>query len=127
VEHRYSHSAGRASALKAYYVERNRLFVALKNFPLRMLPGGLIAAVERYAWHFVYMRRGEGKAAEYTENGSAAKLAWFVLRAHLAAIAALPELIAKRRGILARASMSPGDFTRLLHRHWITPRQVAAH
>jgi len=28
VEHRYSHSAGRASALKAYLVERNRLFTS---------------------------------------------------------------------------------------------------
>ena len=33
VDHHYSHSAGRASRLKAYYVERNRLFVAAKNFP----------------------------------------------------------------------------------------------
>ena len=40
VEHRYSHSAGRASALKAYLVERNRLFVAMKNFPSRMLREG---------------------------------------------------------------------------------------
>ncbi len=33
VEHRYSHSAGRASALKAYLVERNRLYVAIEEFP----------------------------------------------------------------------------------------------
>ena len=32
VEHRYSHSAGKASALKAYYVERNRLFRDLQEF-----------------------------------------------------------------------------------------------
>ena len=33
VVHRYSHSAGRASPLKAYYVERNRLYTAIKNLP----------------------------------------------------------------------------------------------
>jgi len=33
VEHHYSHTAGRASPLKAYYVERNRLWVLAKNFP----------------------------------------------------------------------------------------------
>ena len=33
VEHRYSHSSGGASPLKAYYVERNRLLVVMKNFP----------------------------------------------------------------------------------------------
>ena len=42
VEHHYSHSAGRASPLKAYYVERNRLFVLAKNFPARMLAGGAV-------------------------------------------------------------------------------------
>ena len=44
VEHHYSHSAGRASPVKAYYVERNRLFVLVKNFPGRML---LAAPVRR--------------------------------------------------------------------------------
>ena len=42
VEHRYSHSAGRASPLKAYYVERNRLYTIVKNFPASMLLGGAV-------------------------------------------------------------------------------------
>ncbi|HBY63085.1 MAG TPA: glycosyltransferase family 2 protein, partial [Solibacterales bacterium] len=58
VDHRYSHSAGRASALKAYYVERNRVFTVLKNFPLRMLLRVPFAAVARYWWHLVSMRSG---------------------------------------------------------------------
>ena len=34
VDHAYSHTAGRATPLKAYYVERNRLFLLrVKNFP----------------------------------------------------------------------------------------------
>src|SRR5207302_6137129 len=33
VDHAYSSTAGRASSLKAYYVERNRLFLTVKNFP----------------------------------------------------------------------------------------------
>ena len=37
VRHRYSHSAGRASLMKAYFVERNRLCAAVKNFPFSML------------------------------------------------------------------------------------------
>ncbi len=34
VDHAYSKSAGRASALKAYYVERNRLYTVMKNLSL---------------------------------------------------------------------------------------------
>src|SRR5689334_21572612 len=48
VEHRYSHSAGRASPLKAYYVERNRLFVLVKNFPTVTLLRAPFVAFARY-------------------------------------------------------------------------------
>ena len=47
VEHHYSHSAGRASRLKAYYVERNRLFVLAKNFPARMLAAAPFVSLAR--------------------------------------------------------------------------------
>ncbi len=53
VEHRYSHSAGKASALKAYYVERNRLFLIFKNFPFMDLLLVPFYAIARYFWHFV--------------------------------------------------------------------------
>ena len=69
VEHRYSHSAGRASALKAYFVERNRLFVAVKNFPVPMLVKAILVSVARYSWHLVYMLQGRGKAAEFADGG----------------------------------------------------------
>ncbi len=61
VEHRYSHSAGRASPLKAYYVERNRLYTVVKNFPLRMLLRAPFAALARYFWHLISMLTGEGR------------------------------------------------------------------
>jgi GT2 family glycosyltransferase len=48
IEHRYSHSSGKASALKAFYVERNRLFVIFKNFPLLDLLLVPFYAMSRY-------------------------------------------------------------------------------
>ena len=58
VEHRYSHTAGGASPMKAYYVERNRLYTALKNFPPRMLLRVPFAAAARYFWHLSLFARG---------------------------------------------------------------------
>src|SRR6202043_237970 len=69
VEHRYSHSAGHASALKAYYVERNRLFVIFKNFPLLDLFLVPYYATSRYFWHLIYALRGRGKAADFQREG----------------------------------------------------------
>jgi GT2 family glycosyltransferase len=126
VRHKYSHSSGRASALKAYYVERNRLFLLAKNFPLSVLWRAPIVSAARYWWHLRYMLAGRGAAAEFTRGESGAKLAWLVLRAHLALLGRLPRLLAARRSIRGAARISPADFVRLLERHSISAREVAA-
>lgn len=126
VEHRYSHSAGRASALKAYLVERNRIFTVFKNFPLRMWPGASIAAHLRYCWHAVSIFRGRGKAAEFRDQGNSAwKLPFYVARAHLAAFANLARLWREHRRIRASRRISIAEFRALLAKHAISVRKVA--
>jgi GT2 family glycosyltransferase len=125
VEHRYSHSAGKASALKAYLVERNRLFVIFKNFPLRDLALVPFYAMSRYAWHLIYALRGRGKAAEFQRaGGSMARLPWYVLRSHLELLGRFPAIWRQRRAM--RRRLSGKQFHRLIRRYSISPRQVAA-
>ena len=127
VEHRYSHSAGRASPLKAYYVERNRLALAIRNFPLPMLLRAPAVALARYFWHLVSLVAGRGKAAEFHKAGHGALILPFLaLRAHLAVLIRLPRLLEERRSIRATRRVSPSDFRALLARHSIGTRQVAA-
>jgi len=83
VEHHYSSSAGRVSPLKAYYVERNRLFVLLKNFPLSMLAAVPGATLARYFWHAISMGSGTSAAARFRKANSTGQLVFIVLRAHL--------------------------------------------
>ncbi len=126
VEHRYSHSAGRASALKAYYVERNRIYTVIKNFPALGLLGAPWAALARYFWHLISLLTGRGKAAEFRHGGqSGALLPFLVLRAHLAALVNLPRLLRERRKIFRTRRISSREFARLLRRHSISLRQVA--
>jgi GT2 family glycosyltransferase len=125
VEHRYSHSAGKASGLKAYYVERNRLFLAVKNFPISDLLLSPFYSAIRYFWHFVFAMQGRGKAADFQRAGnSSAKLPLFVLRAHLALFGHLPALWKQRRAMKRR--FTTRQFQRLIRRYSISPRQVAA-
>jgi len=127
VEHRYSHSAGRASTLKAYYVERNRLYTIVKNFPARMLFAAPFASITRYFWHVMAIVSGRGKAAEYRDEGnSAVMLPWLVIRAHVAALFRLPKLLASRNRVRATRRITAAEFRALLRRHSITVRQVAA-
>lgn len=125
VEHRYSHSAGRASSLKAFYVERNRHFLIAKNFPARELLLAPCYAVARYFWHVVFALRGQGKAAEFRNQGSnAVRLPYYVLCANLALLRRSPTLLKQRTQMKRR--LSSHQFRQLMRKFSISPRQVAA-
>ena len=129
VEHHYSHSAGPASALKAYYVERNRLFVLVKNFPAGMLPAAALACRRRaMAGTCATCFRDAGSAARFRAEGNAGpKMLWYVLKAHAALLASLPRLWRQRRAIRAGARITPAVFRHLLRGHAISARRLAAH
>ena len=125
VVHAYSQTSGAASSLKAYYVERNRLFVLIRNFPLNSLLAALPSTAVRYGWHALAAWKGRGAAGRFLETGGAFALAWIALRAHFAAAAALPRLWRERRRIAGQAKLGPSEFSRLLRRHSIGLREVA--
>ncbi len=126
VDHHYSHSAGRASALKAYYVERNRLFVIAKNFPAGMLLLAPFVTIARYAWHLRWMLVRRGAAARFREDeGSALLLVWIAIRAHLACFSRCVTLWRKRRAIQRTARVSSTAFHELLAAHAISARHLA--
>jgi GT2 family glycosyltransferase len=126
VEHHYSHSAGRASPLKAYYVERNRLFVLAKNYPARMLAKAPFVSAARYLWHLKYLLEGRGSAARFRAEGHAGpRMAWFVLKAHLALVGNAGRLRRQRREIRRRARITPRVFERLVRAHSISARRLA--
>jgi GT2 family glycosyltransferase len=123
VEHKYSHSSGAASALKAYYVERNRLRTVIRNFPLRDLLRSPWHTVIRYFWHLRYRGQGKGTAASYSGKESLPMVAW---RAWKDTLFDLPKLLKQRRAILGgHTRLTPHQFSRLLRSNRITSRQVA--
>lgn len=126
VDHHYSHSAGRASRLKAYYVERNRLFVVAKNFPARALWMVPFATMARYWWHLRSMALGRGTAAQFRRDGNSPwSLPVIAVRAHCALLRHAAKLWQKRRNIRGRAKISAAAFAELLRAHSIRTRRVA--
>jgi GT2 family glycosyltransferase len=126
VDHHYSHSAGGASPLKAYYVERNRLFVLAKNFPARMLFRAPLTTLARYLWHAWYLLRGRGSAARFRAEGNAgARMVWYVVRAHAALLRDAGRLRRQRAEIRAKARITPTVFRHLVRTNSISARRVA--
>lgn len=127
VEHHYSHSSGRASPVKAYYVERNRLFVMAKSFPMGMLLAAPFVSMARYGWHLIYILQGRGSAARFRAEGHIGlKMPWYVARAHAALLANGVRLWRERREQRSRARITPSIFRRLVRSHSISARRVAA-
>lgn len=127
VAHRYSASAGAASALKAWLVERNRLRLVVRTFPAAMIPASFLWAAARYFWHLVDLVCGQGKAAEFRRReGSWWRLPWLVLKAHMSLLASLPELLGQRREIAAKRRISSREFRAVLQRFRLPVRQVAS-
>lgn len=124
-EHRYSHSSGKGSPLKVYHVERNRLRAMCRNLPAAMLAAAPWFACERYFWHWAARNKGSA-AGEFLRSGSPAAMAWMVVKAHLALVAAIPRLVVERREIRRRARIGSSEFTALARRFRISPREVAS-
>lgn len=126
VHHDYSVSSGRASRLKAYYVERNRLWTVAKNFPIALWPLVPVYTLWRYLFHLWAMITGHGLAAEFTRDGEKWwRLVLIVGSAHLQALSHLPVLLAKRSRIRQKAQLGTWQFWRLLRRHYARASQIA--
>jgi GT2 family glycosyltransferase len=123
VVHKYSHSTGGASALKAYYVERNRIFLVIRNFPLAQLLASPWHTAIRYFWHWRWMHSGRGKAAAYEGTESLALIAF---RAWRDGLLALPRLWRERHQIRQGSRLSAKQFAKLLRTYRITSREVAS-
>jgi GT2 family glycosyltransferase len=123
VEHKYSHSSSKASALKAYYVERNRILVVIRNFPMGSVMAAPFHTIARFYWHWRFMRRGQGAAAAY--DGSEL-LVSVVFRAWRDALLRLPAAWRKRRHIQSTGRVNPKQFKKLLKSYRISGREVAS-
>jgi GT2 family glycosyltransferase len=127
VEHHYSQTAGAISSLKAYYVERNRLFVLFKNFPAGLLLRAPAATIRRYFWHMAWATQGRGSAARFGNGGSGMlEMAYIAARAHASLLLHSGRLLRQRREIRRKARISAHDFSELVAKHFITPQEVAA-
>ncbi len=126
VDHRYSQSAGAASALKAWYIERNRLWVAAKNYPVSTFWAMPFYGLWRYGWHLWYLLRGRGTAARFRSGGETmGTLLSILLRSHWSLVTNFGALRRKRRAIQQAALITPRQFRKLMREHAISGREIA--
>jgi GT2 family glycosyltransferase len=125
VRHRYSGSTAPHSPFKAFQVERNRIWVVVKCFPLSFAAASVFYTLARYALQLYAAVTGRGAAARIAEVQSPRALAAILLRAWGAALAGLPEMLRRRRRIEALRRISRGELGRLLRGHRVRLSELA--
>jgi len=123
--HHYSGSSAPHSPFKAFHVERNRIWVVAKCFPLRLALASLFYTMGRYAIQFYAALSGRGAAGKLAAKESPAKLIILILRAWWAALLGLPAMWRRRRAVQATARIGPRELTALLRAHRVGLRELA--
>ena len=97
--HRYSASSSAYSPMKAFLVERNRIWVALKNFPLPILALSPLYTIKRYFLQAYAALFRKGAAGKFVSKYSAVQLMWILLTANLSALSKIFVMLKKRQQI----------------------------
>ncbi len=121
--HRYSHSAGAYSSLKAYHVERNRIWLLFGLLPWSWVVASPFWTTLRMALQAWGAFRGRGAAAHLARERSLLHLVAVTLQAWAAAAAGLPRVLRRRRRLVRR--LSHREWRALLRAHRLGAREVA--
>jgi GT2 family glycosyltransferase len=124
VYHLHSATTGGYSPMKAYLVERNRIWLSVKCFPLPMLFYGLGFTIKRYAYQAYGAIFGRGASGAFARERSRGELVSILFKVYRDAIRGLPRVMRKRRAIQKRRVISTGDIFSLVNAYGIGAREI---
>lgn len=117
VFHHYSATGGRYTPFKAYLVERNRVWVAVKNLPMPLLIKGFFYTKWRYLVQVYGIISGKGAGARFAEGFSRFELVSILFRAYFDAFLGINGMYKKRLRIQRSRKVSIAEFGRLLRKY----------
>ncbi|MBI5970353.1 MAG: glycosyltransferase [Deltaproteobacteria bacterium] len=121
VYHYYSGTSGRYTPFKAYLVERNRIYTAIKNLPLSYLAASFFYTAWRYIVQAYGVFAGKGAGGRFSAEGSRLELVYILFKAYAHAAANLPSLLKKRSVIRQKIKATSADV-----RTWFRNSGIAA-
>ena len=125
VYHHHSKRFGAYSSRKAFLVERNRIWVAWKNFPPSLLCLWPYYTLTRYFYQGIAVLSGRGASGRFGEERSPLLLVPILLKALLGGLAGLPRILKKRKEIQRKKKISAKECFRLFKKYGIKAREIA--
>jgi GT2 family glycosyltransferase len=125
VYHKYSSSSSAYSPLKAFLVERNRIWVLLKYYPLEMILISPFGTLTRMLVHLYGALTGKGASGRFTEQHSVLHAMAILLKAWCSALTALPKIARQRRMFSPLRRISRRELYRLFCKYRISTYEIA--
>jgi len=124
VYHKYSATSGRYSQFKVFLIERNRIWVLVKYFPLRYIILSPFYTFIRLRGHLVAALRQKGAAGRFKESFSLATLIKIFFKANFEAFWGLRKMLKKRFQMKQLRKVSVKEFSGWLQRFGISARDI---
>jgi hypothetical protein len=125
VYHLHSASSESYPSLKAFLVERNRIWLQVKYFPFPMICRGQLFTALRYLFQAYGALTGKGAAGAFSQAHSRAELMQVLFRAWAAALKSLPAVLKKRRIIRKSRALSNAEMADLVKKYGISASKIA--
>lgn len=125
VYHKYSATAQPFSPLKAYLLERNRLWVIAKHFPFCMIAASPFYTVMRYTVQVYGALTGRGAGSRLVQTGSFWQAVLIVLRAYGAACLGMGKMFRERKRMRRLRKISAAEFSDLFSKFAISVRELS--
>ena len=125
VRHHRGATLGKDSMGRLELIERNRLLLAVKLFPVSLLWLNPLFFCARLVAGALAAGRGAGDTAHFPGLGGKLTMARALCRGHLQALRLAPRMWRKRAALDRFRKLSPRQVRRLLFRHRLRLREVA--
>jgi hypothetical protein len=117
-------TGGKFSLQKVYWVERNRTWVAVKNFPWILLCLLPFVTVIRYVNQGRYLLRGDGDLHKFREEDGFRTVFFIYVKAFMDVFRKLPVMITRRRELVKRNQIKMMSKLRLIWRFHLSSGEI---
>ena len=125
IYHKGSGTTGRYSPFKAFYVERNRIWVIVKCFPFTHLWMSPVYTLLRYFYQGYGALTHRGAAGQFASQYSIFRLGWILLTAYGSAFKGLLRMWHKRKALNSVKRVGSKEFGKWLKRYGISAKKIA--
>jgi GT2 family glycosyltransferase len=125
VYHKYSSSSDAYSPLKAFLVERNRIWILLKYYPVEMILVSPCFTLLRLLAHLLGAVTGQGASGRFSRQHSVFQAIEILFRAWIAALKGMPGVLQQRRAFSRKRRLGRIALYRLFCMHRISVREIA--